>query len=139
VDSSGYIGGIMVLNSSVVDHGFEPRSCQTNDYKIGMCCFSTKHAALRNKSKDWLARNQVNVSKWSDMSARGQLFQWASTICWSSTKQVSWSSHRNVTCACHDIAEHLLILALNNNHSLFGLLWKRVNIPHMINHFVCIF
>jgi hypothetical protein len=51
----------MVLNSSVVDHGFEPRSCQTNDYKIGMCCFSTKHAALRNKSKDGLARNQVNV------------------------------------------------------------------------------
>ena len=65
----------MVLNSSVVDHGFEPRSCQTNDYKIGMCCFSTKHAALRNKSKDWLAQNQVNVSECSDMSARGQLFQ----------------------------------------------------------------
>ena len=34
------------------------------DYKIGICCFSTKHAALRRKSKDWLARNQVNVSEW---------------------------------------------------------------------------
>ena len=38
---------------SAVDHGFEPRSGQTKDYKIGICCFSTRHAALRKKSKDW--------------------------------------------------------------------------------------
>jgi len=35
-----------------------------------MCCFSAKHAALRSKSKDWLARNQDNVSEWSDMCPR---------------------------------------------------------------------
>jgi len=35
----------------------------TKDYKIGICCFSTKHAALRRKSKDWLARNPENVSR----------------------------------------------------------------------------
>jgi hypothetical protein len=64
-----------VLASSVVDRGFEPRSDQTKDYKIGICCFSVKHAALRRKSKDWLARNQNNVSEWSDMSTHGQLFQ----------------------------------------------------------------
>jgi hypothetical protein len=34
-----------------------------------------KHAALRSKSKDWLAQNQNNVSEWSDMSTRGLLFQ----------------------------------------------------------------
>ena len=36
------IGGVMVsvLASSVVDHGFEPRSGQTKDYKIGICRFS---------------------------------------------------------------------------------------------------
>jgi hypothetical protein len=28
----------------VVDRGFEPWSGQTNDYKIGICCFSGKHA-----------------------------------------------------------------------------------------------
>jgi hypothetical protein len=39
-----------------------PRSGKTKDYKIGICCFSAKHAALRRKSKDWLARNQDNVS-----------------------------------------------------------------------------
>ena len=60
----GFIGGVMVsmLASSAVDRGFEPRSCQTKDYKNGICCFSAKHAALRRKSKDWLARNQDNVS-----------------------------------------------------------------------------
>ena len=32
---------------SVVDRGFEPRSGQTKDYKIGICYFSSKHAILR--------------------------------------------------------------------------------------------
>jgi hypothetical protein len=66
---------VSVLASSAVDRGFEPRSCHTKDYKIGICCFSAKHTTLRRKSKDWLARNQNNVSKWSDMYTRGLLFQ----------------------------------------------------------------
>ena len=76
------VGGVMVsvLASSAIDRGFEPRSGQTKHYKIGICCFSVKHAALRRKSKDWLSRNQNNVSEWSDMSTHGLLFQWASTI-----------------------------------------------------------
>ena len=53
---------VSVLVSSAVDHGFEPRSGQTKDYKIGICCFSAKHAVLRRKSKDRLAWNQNNVS-----------------------------------------------------------------------------
>ena len=71
------IGGVMVsvLASRVVGRGFEPRSGQTKDYKIGICCFSAKHTASRRKSKDWLARNQDNVSEWSDMSIHGPLFQ----------------------------------------------------------------
>jgi hypothetical protein len=32
--------------------------------KIGICCFSTKHAALRSKCKDWLAQNYDNVYEW---------------------------------------------------------------------------
>jgi hypothetical protein len=41
------IGGVMVslLALSAVDHGFESGSDQTKDYKIGICCFSAKHAA----------------------------------------------------------------------------------------------
>ena len=74
---TNHISGVMVsvLSSNAVDRGFEPRSDKTKDYKIGMCCFSVKHAALRSKSKDWLARNQNNVSEWSDMPTRGLLSQ----------------------------------------------------------------
>ena len=53
---------VSVLASSAVDRGFEPRSGQTKDYKIGICCFSAKPAVLRRKIKDWLAQNQDNVS-----------------------------------------------------------------------------
>jgi hypothetical protein len=55
------ISGVMVsvLALSAVDCGFEPRSGQTKDYKIGICCFSTKHTALRRKNKDWMAQNQL--------------------------------------------------------------------------------
>jgi hypothetical protein len=74
--------GVMVsmLASSRVDHGFEPRSGQIKDYKTGICCFSAKHTALRSKTKDWLTRDQNNVSKLGDICIRGLLFQWASTI-----------------------------------------------------------
>ena len=67
-------------NLSVIDHGFEPRSGKAKDYKIGICCFSAKHAALRRKSNDWLNQNQDNVSEWGDISICGLLFQWANTI-----------------------------------------------------------
>ena len=71
------IGGVMVsaVTSNAVDRGFESRSGQSKDYKIGICYFSAKHAALRSKSKDRLAQNQNNVSEWNDMSTRGLLFQ----------------------------------------------------------------
>ena len=66
---------VSMLASSAVDRGFETRSGQTKDYKIGICCFSAKHTALRSKSKDWLTRNQNNVSEWSGTINRGLLFQ----------------------------------------------------------------
>ena len=71
------IGCVMVcmLATSAVVRRFKPWSGQTKDYKIGICCFSAKHAAFRRKSKDWLAQNQNNVSEWSDMSTHGLLFQ----------------------------------------------------------------
>jgi hypothetical protein len=49
---------VSVLASSVIYCGYELRSCQTKEYKIGICCFPAKNAALRRKSKEWLARNQ---------------------------------------------------------------------------------
>ena len=64
-----------VLASSAVDRGFEPRSGQTKDNKIGIGCFSTKYTTLKSKSKDWLAPNHNNVSELGEMSIRGLLFQ----------------------------------------------------------------
>ena len=71
------IGGVItnVLVSSVVDSRIESRPVKTKDYKIGICCVSSKHAALTRKSKDWFDRNQNNVSDWGDMVTRGLLFQ----------------------------------------------------------------
>ena len=76
------IGGVMVslLPSDVVDHGFELWLDQTKYNKIGICCFSSKYAALRSKSKDWLATNYDDVYEWSDMSNNGMLFQLVSII-----------------------------------------------------------
>jgi hypothetical protein len=65
--------GVFAWNA--VNGGFDPRRGQTKDYNISSCYFSTKHASLRNKSKDWLTLNWDNVSKWSDRL----LFLWAST------------------------------------------------------------
>ena len=47
------IGGVMVseLASSAVDRGFKPRSGQTKDYKIGICCFSAKHSIKEKEQR----------------------------------------------------------------------------------------
>jgi hypothetical protein len=93
------IGCVMVsvLACSVVDCGFEPRSGQTKEYKICMCCLSAKHDALRRKSKEWLDRNHNTVPDLSDMSIHGRVFQWTSSIkiqgCWSSSMWTSSSSN----------------------------------------------
>jgi hypothetical protein len=59
---------VSMFAPSVIDPVFEPRSGQSKDYKIGICCFSVSLAASRRRSKDWLAQNQDNVFEWGDMS-----------------------------------------------------------------------
>jgi hypothetical protein len=72
-----HVGGVMIsrLASRALDRGLESQSGQTKDYQICICCFSAKLAAVRRKSKTGLARNQDDVSEWSDMITRGLLFQ----------------------------------------------------------------
>ena len=76
-ESSPRIGGVIVnvLASNVVDRGFEPRSGQTKDYITVIACLSARHSALRSKGKEWLTRNQDNMSEWRDLSTRELLFQ----------------------------------------------------------------
>jgi hypothetical protein len=71
---------VSVLASSAVARGFESRSGQTKDYQLLFVAYNAKQAELRRKSKDWLARNPDNESKWSDMSIRGLLFPLANAI-----------------------------------------------------------
>ena len=53
---------------------------QTKDYQLVFVAYNAKHAELRKKSKDWLARNQDNVSEFNDMYIRGLLFPLANAI-----------------------------------------------------------
>ena len=71
---------VSVLASSLADRGFEPRSGQPKDYKIGICCFSAKHLAFRRKSKDRLARNQENVSDGATCLSADCYFSELSTV-----------------------------------------------------------
>jgi hypothetical protein len=48
---------VSVLASSVVDHGLEPRSD-----KIGICCFSAKHAALRSGENKLIFNEMMMMS-----------------------------------------------------------------------------
>jgi hypothetical protein len=59
---------VSVLVSMAVDPRFDPWSGQTKVYTVCIYGFSAKPAALKSKSKDWLAVNQENVSERSDMS-----------------------------------------------------------------------
>jgi hypothetical protein len=43
---------ISLFSSSAVDCGFEPRSGQTKDYEIGICCFSAKHVPIKKMKQD---------------------------------------------------------------------------------------
>ena len=42
---------VSVLAKSVADHGFEPWSGQTKDYKIGIFCFSPMHAKPKEEEQ----------------------------------------------------------------------------------------
>jgi hypothetical protein len=49
---------LSVLDSSAVDREFDTQSViKKADYKISICCFSSKHAALRSKNKDLMVQN----------------------------------------------------------------------------------
>jgi hypothetical protein len=48
------IGGgviVSVLATGAVDRGCEPRSGQTKDYRIGICCFSAKQRSTKEKEQ----------------------------------------------------------------------------------------
>jgi hypothetical protein len=79
------------INSAISQLG------QTKDYKIGICCFSTKYAALMSKT-GWLGIRIMCLSGATCLPV-DCCFSSTSTLksisaCWSSTKQTSSSFHK---------------------------------------------
>ena len=116
------IGGVVVsvLASSVVDRGFDPLSGQTNN-KIGICCFSAKHAALRRKTSWFGIRIMCPsgaICLLADCCFSELALQESNKACWSSTKPTSSSFRSKLTCSRHDIAGKIAELTFNNNHSI---------------------
>jgi hypothetical protein len=88
-----------------------------------MYCFSANHTALRRNSKDWFARNQVNVSEWGGISIRGLLFQWSSTIKIQLSMLVQYKADLTIISLKINLflpwySWKIVELALNNIHSI---------------------
>jgi hypothetical protein len=71
---------VSMLTQSVVYRGLKSRLGQTKDYKIDICCFSTKHVALRSKNKDWLASN--NTIKNTENKLYSTIWWWCPHCIW---------------------------------------------------------
>jgi hypothetical protein len=55
----------LLLSSSAVNRELNAGSSQTKNYKTDMCCLSAMHAALRRKSKDWVANEHDDTAQQS--------------------------------------------------------------------------
>jgi hypothetical protein len=106
-----------LVDSSVVDHGFESWSAITKDYKMCTCSFYLKHAALRSKSKDWLERYEDN--DWSDMSNHRS--DWSDM----SNHRSDWSDMSNHRSDWSDMSNHRLLFqsAIENPAKCVGTKW----------------
>lgn len=127
--SAGVI--VIICVWSVVDRRFEPRSGQAIYFKIGIFCFSTKHAYLRSKAET--SSNQDSVSEWNDMSNHGLLFQLPSTRKNYLRLSVQYKVDMNIislnaTKSRHGIAEQMFTLALTSTHSILFKIHLYINI-----------
>ena len=84
----------LLLGSKSKLSGHSSTEIQTKDYKIGICCFCVKHAAIKGKSRPFF----YNV--------------------YECERHVSPR-----TVSVSKLAEKLLILALNNNHPITYFHW----------------
>ena len=54
---------VSLVGSRAVDRGLEPKSDQSKDYKIDICCFSAEHLELGSTGKDWFRVTCSRVTK----------------------------------------------------------------------------
>ena len=97
---------VSVLASSAVDRGFEPRSGQTKDYKFGICCFPTKHTALRSKSQETTHTNFIVFGlTWPGLEP---------TIYHTRGEHVNYYTTDAVKFYYRDQIKYLIIMCINN-------------------------
>ena len=119
------IGGVMVslIASSAVDRGFEPRSVESKDFKISICCFSAKHAALRKIAKIGQLGIRImcpNGATWlpADWCFSALAPSKSNSGGWSGTKRTSSSFQSKINLFSPWYSYKIVDLSLNNNHSL---------------------
>ena len=66
---------ISALTSSAVDCGFEPCRVKPKAIKLLFVASPLCRATLMRRSKNWVTRNQDNMSGWGNMYIRGLLFR----------------------------------------------------------------
>ena len=87
-----------VLASIAVYRGYEPRSDETKDYKIGICRFSTKHTAKkRERAKTGRLVIRIKCPSGATCLSADCCFnelalKKSKSACWSRTKRTSSSS-----------------------------------------------
>jgi hypothetical protein len=89
----------------VVDHGYTLQSGQPKYYDFDFGCFYAKNAQLKTNIKDWLARNQDNISEWCDISTHGLAVVLLTLHSKNWYKVDIIISSSNVTCSCHDMID----------------------------------
>lgn len=108
---------------SAVYCGCKPMSGQAKNDKIGLCCISTKHTAVRSKSKGWLVQNQNNVSwmKWHVYLQSCQ-FHWHTT---------DWDFFKGIQCNKTPLKSFLKWMSHKKDHFLLRLClkmgWHRIS------------
>jgi hypothetical protein len=50
IDVFLFIGMVTMVALSVVDCWYDPLSCRTKNYNVGICCFSPKHLKVNTKT-----------------------------------------------------------------------------------------
>jgi hypothetical protein len=82
--------------------------------------FSAIYAAIRRKSKNWLALNQDNASELRDMLIQGLLFHWAKTINIHTSVLVQCLSCRGKVCSI----QHYMVKFVSDLWQIGGFLYQ---------------
>lgn len=60
---------VSVVGSSMINHGFDTRHCNTKEYIIDFCCLYAIHTIFTSKNNEWLSpSHDTSRSLWTVVS-----------------------------------------------------------------------